>query len=102
MRIRRHTASPIDWSGLVEYIRGLGSRLWIIALASVVGAFAVGYLVAVFVIFPAPIFASEKVVPHLFGMDAEIARTTLADAGLNTGDVTSVNHPSAPRGAVVW
>lgn len=103
MRIRRHTTPGIDWSGLTAFLdRVAGRRLWLIGLAAAVGAFLVGYVVAALVIFPAPIFASEKAVPRLIGMDAEAARAVLETARLNAGDVAAVNHPTAPRGEVVW
>jgi serine/threonine-protein kinase len=103
MRIRRHTRPAFDFKAMREYLRELaGGRILLIGLGTVVGAFVIGYVVAALVIFPAPIFASEKTVPRLLDMDAEGARMALEALGLNTGDVATVNHPSAPRGAVVW
>lgn len=103
MRVRRHTSPSIDWSAVASRFRGLASgRLLLIGLGAVVAAFATGYVVAVLVIFPAPIFASERAVPRLMGMNADEAREALVAAGLNPGEVTAVNHPTAPRGAIVW
>lgn len=103
MRIRRHTSPGIDWSQMGSRFRSVASaRVLLIGLGAVVAAFVVGYVVAVLVVFPAPIFASEKAVPRLTGMNADEAREALVAAGLNPGDVTAVNHPTAPRGAIVW
>jgi serine/threonine-protein kinase len=103
MRVRRHTSPSIDWSAVGSFVRGFaGGRVWLVGLGTVLAAFLIGYIMAVLVVFPAPIFASEKAVPRLVGMNADDARTVLEAAGLNHGDVTGVNHPTAPRGAVVW
>ncbi len=103
MKLRRHTSPTFDWSALKARFSGrFGSRLWLIAVGGLVGAFFLGYMLAALVIFPAPIFASDKAVPRVIGLDTETARAAIQTAGLNTGDVSAVNHPSAPRGEIVW
>lgn len=61
-----------------------------------------GYLVAALVLFPAPIFATAQAVPQLVGMSLPDARAALADAGLSTGEVETVTHPSLEPGTVIW
>ena len=103
MRVRRHTSPSIDWSAAGSFLRRHApARAWLIGLAAAVAAFGIGYIVAALVVFPAPIFASEKAVPRVVGLSADEARTVLEAARLTSGDLTPVNHPTAPRGVIVW
>ncbi|CAN5641723.1 hypothetical protein BH23GEM10_BH23GEM10_03760 [soil metagenome] len=63
---------------------------------------AIGYLVAVFVLFP-PTDASEGgiAVPRLIGRSVSDAQRDLATAGLGELEISQQPHPSAPAGQVV-
>lgn len=84
--------------------RGLGVRFWVLgALAALLVPFAVGYVVAAFLLFPAP--AVEETVgipvPALRGMSTVAAERALAQAGLGSLVVTSFPNPRAPEGEIV-
>jgi eukaryotic-like serine/threonine-protein kinase len=75
--------------------------LWAVPLAALL-PFVVGYLLAVYVIFPPEQAGDGGVpVPALAGMTLTDARAELAVAGLGSVDVTELPHPTAPSGVVV-
>lgn len=77
-------------------------RLLLISLAAAAVAFGLGYLLAVFVLFPAPPAATPGiVVPNLVGQDTVGAATQLAARGLRLGTVTGLPDPAVAPGAVV-
>jgi serine/threonine-protein kinase len=79
-----------------------GSRaVWLWA-AGLVGAFVVGYVVAITAFFPAPIFARATSVPRVVGAPQEEAERSIRDAGLHVGAVTQEPHARADRGKVIW
>lgn len=82
--------------------RRLARRRWFVVLGAGVGGFAVGYLIAALVVFPAPIFASSRAVPRLLGMNEQAARTLVEEQGFRAGEVERVAHPLEPAGEVVW
>jgi len=86
--------------GLASRIAG-GKAVWV-WLASAIGAFGLGYLIAALVLFPAPIFAATTAVPRLIGLSQEDAEESLRQQGLTVGDVQAERHPTAARGDVVW
>lgn len=64
--------------------------------------FLIGYLLAVFVIFPPTELAGDAIaVPELVGRSAAEAQRALAAAGLGPMDATELPHPSAAAGEVV-
>lgn len=65
-------------------------------------AVAVGYLLAAFVFFPAPIFAGTRAIPRVLGSDEARARATLGAAGFSVGAVERRPHAVLPPGAVIW
>ncbi|HSJ07905.1 MAG TPA: PASTA domain-containing protein [Longimicrobiales bacterium] len=72
-----------------------------VAIALVV-PFAVGYLLAVFVVFPPAEHATSGIaVPDLVGHSAEEAQRELAAAGLGPVEVTEMPHPTAAAGLIV-
>lgn len=113
MKFRRHAPQAPNWAawraamaGQARRLRevlGRGRRrsvlLWSGAFAA---AFVVGYLVAALVLFPAPFFAGTISVPRLLGMSRAEATETLNNAGLASGQVVTMRHPTAPAGDVVW
>jgi eukaryotic-like serine/threonine-protein kinase len=83
-----------------------GGRRWrplLLALpVAVLLPFIIGYLVAVYVIFPPLPSAGDGIaVPDLVGESAAEAQRALAAAGLGPLDVTELPHPTAPAGEVV-
>lgn len=83
-----------------------GSRRWrplLIGLPlALIAPFAIGYLVAVFVMFPPrEVSAAGVAVPDLRGSTEADARRELRSAGLALLDVTELPHPEAPAGQVI-
>ncbi|MEX1181887.1 MAG: PASTA domain-containing protein [Gemmatimonadota bacterium] len=82
---------------------GAGWKTWLIGvpLALVVPA-AIGYLVAVFILFPPTEVSGAGVpVPDLVGESASDAQRALAFAGLGPLEASNIPHPSAPVGEVI-
>ncbi len=111
MKFRRHGKVSFAWSTWWRWI-GAGPR-WLngldtkkrrllVSATTVVAAFVVGYGIAVFVLFPSPIFARAQAVPRVLGLGLEEAGQLLVDAGLTASDTTEVSHPNKPAGTVVW
>lgn len=77
-------------------------RALAIALAVAGAFFGIGYLVAVFVLFP-PREASElgAPVPDLTGLSVEVAESDLSRLGLRLGPVHEIATPDEPPGVVV-
>jgi beta-lactam-binding protein with PASTA domain len=100
----RRRGGPIR-SGPVRSRRSTawGWRRWVPALiAAAVVPFAIGYAVAVFVLFPPPAVSAAGVpVPRLVGLDVEAAGRVLIEAGLGAMDITRLPHPTRPAGTVV-
>lgn len=118
MRFRRHSRGSERRLGVPPWLEAIwtrvatgfpvlvsrtpgGRRTWLL-VGGTLGAFAVGYLVAVLVLFPAPIFATTITVPRVLGLSQDRAATSLADAGLRLGQVGTESHPTASQGHVVW
>jgi eukaryotic-like serine/threonine-protein kinase len=83
--------------------RRAGWQRWLPwAVAAVVLPFAIGYLIASYIIFP-PIGSSAAgiPVPALFGLHASEAERAVADATLAGLDVTEQPHPNAPAGTII-
>jgi beta-lactam-binding protein with PASTA domain len=66
------------------------------------GTFLAGYLIAAFVLFPAPFFAGHSAVPRVLGLEQERAQGALAEAGFTLGAVQRAPHPTIPVGGVIW
>jgi serine/threonine-protein kinase len=68
----------------------------------VVVAFAIGYTVAVLILFP-PIDEPENgiVVPSVLGSDVPTAEAQLSTMGLRVVEVIEIAHPSQPPGIIV-
>jgi len=99
----RDWTAPIRRFARLPRLKPLPARqrvlMWVGGFA---GAFAIGYVVAALVLFPAPIFASATGVPNLFGLMEDEAADALEQAGLALGDVEEATHPVAARRQVVW
>ena len=77
-------------------------RLALRGVALLLGTFAAGYVVATRVVFPVPAPPLELlVVPGLGGLERLDAQGRIEEAGLVTGAIDSMHHPSAPAGAIL-
>jgi beta-lactam-binding protein with PASTA domain len=83
--------------------RGRWRPLLIAAPIALIVFFALGYLMAVYVLFP-PLpeaAATANVVPQLVGRSGAEAQRELVTAGLGALEATELPHPSAPAGRVI-
>lgn len=97
---------PRRRSGTPRTTSRASRRQWrplLIALPfALVVPFLIGYLIAVFVIFPPTDLAGDGIaVPDLIDQTAAEAQRALAAAGLGPVEVTQLPHPSAPAGRVI-
>lgn len=76
---------------------------WILGgLATMAGAFGIGYAIAVFLVFPAPADAGDAIaVPDLVGESVSEAERILSAQGLVLGDVDELPRDREPRGIVL-
>ena len=124
MKFRRHSSHGFRWGRIFEQLRTMPDKLgltklsvnwgaWIgpvggkrrsrvVTATAMVAAFLLGYVVAVTLLFPAPIFPQSKPVPRLFGASLSEALEALDRVGLAVADTEYVSHPEAPQGRVVW
>ena len=103
MRVRRHLPAGINWqAGWQALTRKRPRRQAVVYAGTFLGAVALGYAIAALVLFPAPIFASNKSVPRVIGMTFDAARQAILDAGLSAERAEDVRHATAPAGTVVW
>lgn len=73
----------------------------LLGLAALALPFLIGYLIAVFVMFPPPDVAAQGIaVPSLFGKTVEEARADVSAAGLGNLEITRLPHPEAVEGIV--
>lgn len=82
--------------------RFAGHRFAILAVGVFLVTVTGGYLIAVLFLFPAPIFAANRSVPHVIGMEREAAREALDALGLSVAEVDRVTHPEIANGDIVW
>lgn len=82
--------------------RGTRWRFWVPALLAVLALpFAIGYAVAMLVLFPAPEVQGAGIeVPSLIGLDVRRAEVRAREAGLNGVEATQLPHPTRPAGVV--
>ena len=96
-----HTAPPVVTSGppLYRHERVRSALIW---AGITLGLFLLGYLVAVFLLFPPlPVPEDGIVVPDLAGQSPESAEQRLRPLGLQVGDTVSFPSPEHPPGLVV-
>ena len=101
---------PTDGRSFGSRLRGLfsgaGGGKWrplLIALpVAIIVPFLIGYLIAVFVLFPPTELSAAGVpVPDLIGSSASDAQRALAAAGLGELEPEMLPHPNAPAGQVL-
>jgi eukaryotic-like serine/threonine-protein kinase len=83
--------------------RGMSWWRWLLAcIGGLAVAFAIGYLIAVFVIFPPTRVARGGLpVPKLTGLDLAAAQQELRTVGLTLGDTMALPNTVEPVGAIV-
>lgn len=76
---------------------------WLAVVASAaILPFLIGYVIAVFVLFPAPPTAAGGIpTPDLVGANEREAAAELTAAGLGPASSTRLPHPTAPAGTVI-
>lgn len=78
-----------------------GRRLLWEALA-IAGVFGVGYLVASTWLSPVPLLSSDHAVPRVIELSGGAAQQKLAGLGFRVKFDEDRQHPTIPRGAIVW
>ena len=96
MRPRRHVG------GGTPYFSSIRGRRLLRQAGLVAAAFVVGYLIAVFVLFPTPLFSSDHSVPRVLDEDGAEARGRLESQGFRVRVDGEEPHPHAAKGAVIW
>ena len=103
MRVRRHLPPGINWGAGWAAVRRTAQRRGSkIHAGTFLAALVIGYAIAAFVLFPAPMFASSKSVPRVIGMTLDDARQAITNAGLSPERSEDVRHATGPAGTVVW
>jgi serine/threonine-protein kinase len=100
MRFRRPTSgsTPIRLS----YLQTIGGRRLIKQAGIVLGALLVGYGIALFWLFPAPLFSSDHAIPRVLDLGVTEARGKLDQAGFRFRIEDQVVHPTLAKTAVIW
>lgn len=98
MQFRR----PSGASSSSGFFATMAGRRLLRQIAVLVGAFALGYLITVLWLFPAPLFKSEHAVPRVLDMGVTQAREKLETQGFRLRLEDQVSDPTIPRGAVIW
>ncbi len=99
MRFRRHTGESSPSTPFFGTVR---SRRLLRQAGIVVGAFAAGYLVTVFFVYPTPIFSADQAVPRVIDEEASEAKSRLDAQGFKGRVDGEEPHPRSPRGSVLW
>ncbi len=124
MKFRRHGSQGFRWTSVASLLRDIPRRMgvsrlgenlsdWIgpvggkrlsriVTAAALIAAFLVGYVVAITILFPAPIFPRSQHVPRLLGTPLSDALEELEGIGLAVADTEYVSHPEMEQGRVVW
>jgi eukaryotic-like serine/threonine-protein kinase len=85
----------------LPFLRTMAGRRSVKQAAIIMTAFALGYLITVFWLFPAPFFSSRHSVPRLIDLGVTEARQKLEAAGLRFRLDDQETDPVVPRNAVV-
>ncbi len=98
MRVRRHMPPLGEWRVPAWLDRSRVLR-WTLYIGS---AALAGYLVAFFILFPAPILRGQQVVPRVLGLSLAEAQHQLTALHLQVQDGGSETHATASAGTVIW
>lgn len=94
MRPRRHLAPPL--------LSTMAGRRLVRQVGVVTGAFAIGYFLTVFWLFPAPLFSAGDPVPRVLYRPTTEAKERLEKLGFRVKIDAEESHPRAPRGTIIW
>ena len=97
MQFRR----PSGATPQLPFLRTMAGRRFVKQAAIVIAAFAVGYLITVFWLFPAPFFSSQHAVPRVVDLGVTEARQKLEAQGMRFRIEDQETDPSVPKNAVV-
>ena len=98
MRVRRHMPPLSEWRAPSWVDRNRVLR-WTLYVGS---AALAGYLLAFFLLFPAPILRGQQVVPRVLGLPLAEAQQQLTSLHLQVQDGGSETHATAAAGTVIW
>ena len=98
MRVRRPIPPLGDWRAPAWADRNRLGR-WTLYVGC---AALAGYLIAFFILFPAPILRGQQVVPRVLGLPLADAQHQLTALHLQVQEGPSEPHPTAPTGTVIW
>ncbi len=102
MRFRRPGSTEGPKGDRLPYFRTMSGRRFIRQAGIVAGALLVGYLIAFFWLFPAPLFSSDHSVPRVLELGVTEARGKLEQSGFRFRIEDQVVDPTAAKNAVVW
>jgi beta-lactam-binding protein with PASTA domain len=97
MQFRR----PSGATPQLPFLRTMAGRRFVKQAAIVIAAFAVGYLITVFWLFPAPFFSSQHAVPRVIDLGVTEARQKLEAQGMRFRIEDQETDPAVPKNAVV-
>ncbi len=86
----------------LPYLQTMSGRRLLKQIGIVLGALVLGYLIALFWLFPAPLFSSDHAVPRVLDLGVTEARAKLEQAGFRFRLEDQIVDPRAPKNAVVW
>ncbi|MFZ5625303.1 MAG: PASTA domain-containing protein [Gemmatimonadota bacterium] len=86
----------------VPFHRTVQGRRWLRGLGIVLGAFAAGWLLTVFVLYPAPLFRKDQRVALVYGLPRAEAQRRITEQGFRVRTAGEEPHPSIPAGSVIW
>ncbi len=84
------------------YFQTIAGRRLVKQALIVAGAFVVGYLINVFVLFPGPLFEKVHAVPNVLDEGVTAARAKLEAQGLRSKVEDQRSDATAPKAAVIW
>lgn len=100
MRFRRPSDSST--TARLPYFRTMSGRRLIKQAGIVLAAALVGYLIAFFWLFPAPLFSTDHAVPRVLELGMTEARAKLEQAGFRFRIEDQIVDPTAAKNAVIW
>jgi serine/threonine-protein kinase len=102
MRFRRPSSASSNTPRPLPYFQTMSGRRLIRQAGLVAGSLFVGYLIAFFWLFPAPLFSSDHSVPRVLELGVTEARAKLEQQGFRFRIEDQVVDPTAAKNAVIW
>jgi serine/threonine-protein kinase len=97
MEVRRGS-TPVQ----VPFLQTIAGRRTIRQVLFVLGAFAIGYLISLFWLFPSPLLSKDLAVPRLIDVGMTEGRRQLESKGLRFRIEDQRTDASAPKGTIIW